>query len=426
MNKNGFTLIEVLISTTILVFIITGMTIALMQQQRQFNFIKEAVDIDQTGKSVLDFLTSEIRNSAARQGKHFSLNFVNGGELSCDTANQTTDFGSVDSPPDCLEIFTWDITRGMNDTFADPTSVRLPSIASSVIVNNNQTGSFAIDVPLLWFDGTNFIGEESANPTVLLGFRSRTNLCSPNETISCLTTPEFCSECSMIIEGEINSVNNTFVFNDSDKVKYTNFPKTLNFTSVDDYVNGLTLNGLTYGLINTITSQASEMTIVQSKAFRVDPVNRELQMSFNGDDFEPIAGGQKETEDGLEAPGIADLQFVFNLQNADGSLSKVGHCDGTTCNDTGKNIFSDFNQNQILGREHDIRSIEIFLVIKSKSKPAKLRGGLHDQDIPEIADVLERDSGSNQSTFKEPEEGFIYRVHSTTVYPRNMSREDFG
>jgi len=149
MDKNGFTIIEILISTTILVFIITGMTIALMQQQRQFNFTKEAVDIDQTGKSVLDFLTSEIRNSAARQGKHFSLNFVNGGELSCDTDNQTTEFGSVDSPPDCLEIFTWDITRGMNDTFADPTSVRLPSIASSVIVNNNQTGSFAIDVPLL-------------------------------------------------------------------------------------------------------------------------------------------------------------------------------------------------------------------------------------------------------------------------------------
>jgi hypothetical protein len=128
----------------------------------------------------------------------------------------------------------------------------------------------------------------------------------------------------------------------------------------------------------------------------------------------------------LESPGIADLQFVFNLQNPDGTISKIGLCDGSTCNDAGKNIFSDFNQNQVDGREHDIRSIEIFLVIKSKIKPYKLSGGSYDEVIPEIADVLERDSGLNQSVFKEPEEGFIYRMHSTSVYPRNMSREDFG
>ncbi len=168
------------------------------------------------------------------------------------------------------------------------------------------------------------------------------------------------------------------------------------------------------------------MSIVQSKAFRVDPVNRELQMSLNSGQFVPIAGGQEETVEGLESPGIADLQFVFNLQNPDGTIIKVGHCDGTTCNDAGKNIFSDFNQNQVDGREHDIRHIEIFLVIKSKIKPHKLTGGFYDEVIPEIADVLERDSGSNQSAFKEPEEGFIYRIHSASVYPRNMSREDFG
>ena len=163
-------------------------------------------------------------------------------------------------------------------------------------------------------------------------------------------------------------------------------------------VNGLTLNGTTYGLINTITSQASEMTIVQSRAFRVDPTTRELQMSFNGGQFLPIAGGQEETEDALEAPGIADLQFVFNLQNADGTISKVGLCDGSSCNDAGKNIFTDFHQNQVIGREHDIRSIEVFLVVKSKSKPNKLSGGLHDEEIPEIADVLE---GKKEPFFKD-------------------------
>lgn len=426
MKRNGFTVIEILISTAILAFIIAGMTIALSQQQRQFNLTKENVDIDQTGKSILDLLATELRNSAARQGKHFSINFVNGGESTCDPDNQTTDFGSVDSPPDCIEIFTWDITRGMNDTFADPTAIRLPSTSSSVIVNSNQTGSFVFDVPSSWFDGTNFIGEDSGNPEILIGLRSRTNLCSPNETVSCLGNPELCSECSIILEGQVNNANKTIIFDDADKVKFTNFPKTLNFTSVDDYINGLTLNGTTYGLINSITSQASEMSIVQSKAFRVDPVNRELQMSLNGAAFAPIAGGQVETDGGLEAPGIADLQFVFNLQNADGSLSKVGVCEGTTCNDTSKNIFTDFNQIPISGREHDIRSIEVFLVIKSKSKPGKLSGGFHKEEIPEIADVLERDTDTKQSTFKEPEVGFIYRVHSTTVYPRNMSREDFG
>jgi hypothetical protein len=294
------------------------MTIALMQQQRQFNLTKEAVDIDQTGKSILDFLATEIRNSAARQGKHFSLNFVNGGEATCDPDNQTTDFGSVDSPPDCLEIFTWDITRGMNDTIADPTAVRLPSIATSVIINETTAGSMSFVLPDLWFEGTDFIGETSGNPTILLGFRSRTNLCSPNDTVDCVSNPELCSECALIIEGQVNNSNKTFVFDDADKVKFTNFPDTLNFSSVDNYINGLNLNGVTYGLINTITSQASEMSIVQSKAFRVDHVNRELQMSF----LYPLPEGRKQQLKAWNLPELLICSLFLTCKTPMAQLAK--------------------------------------------------------------------------------------------------------
>ena len=72
-NKNGFTMIELLVSTAILSLIIAGLTIALSQQQRQFNVTKETVDIDQTGRTLLDFIASEVRNAGSRQGKNFAL-----------------------------------------------------------------------------------------------------------------------------------------------------------------------------------------------------------------------------------------------------------------------------------------------------------------------------------------------------------------
>ena len=78
-NNKGFTLIELSISVAIFAFMIAGMTLAFQQQQRQFNLTKEASDIDQTARSTLDFLATEIRNAASRQGKTFALLFFNGG-----------------------------------------------------------------------------------------------------------------------------------------------------------------------------------------------------------------------------------------------------------------------------------------------------------------------------------------------------------
>ena len=75
-NRKGFTVIEILISTAILAFVVGGMTIALQQQQRQAKFSSETIDIDQTARTLLDFISTEVRNAGARQGKNFSIQLV--------------------------------------------------------------------------------------------------------------------------------------------------------------------------------------------------------------------------------------------------------------------------------------------------------------------------------------------------------------
>src|SRR3989304_5890308 len=79
MNNKGFTMIELLIVVAIFSLILTGLTIAFIQQQRLSNFTQEAIDVDQTGRTALDYIASIVRNAAARQGKTFSLGFENGG-----------------------------------------------------------------------------------------------------------------------------------------------------------------------------------------------------------------------------------------------------------------------------------------------------------------------------------------------------------
>lgn len=154
MKKNGFTVIELMIATGIFGFIITSMTVALQQQQRQFNLTREAVDVDQTARSVLNFITTEVRNAASRQGKSFSFKFINGGSdptaaSTCDyTSDQATDFtgvqaGTVNSAPDCITIYSWDITRGQDG--AD-----LPSISVPVQVGSNTGAELKINLPFEW------------------------------------------------------------------------------------------------------------------------------------------------------------------------------------------------------------------------------------------------------------------------------------
>jgi len=275
-NNKGYTLIELVFSATILGFLITGMVIMLLQQQRQFNFTKEIADIDTTGRTLLNFIASEIRNSGARQGKAFSIKFINGGSdpdnlciqtsTQQDIPNDAT--GSVDSPPDCIALYTWDLTAGMT---TGNEGLNLPSTTETSLfyVNNGNTG-LVIDLPDSYFVGNTFIGksnisdedngdedeeEEETPRDILLGFRSRQTLCNPNLIIQrqCSSNPNLCSECAMIFRATLNpSARKANAF----EVIEHNFPSELfeNVTEFESYILGqdddIEGNGQKFGFKN--------------------------------------------------------------------------------------------------------------------------------------------------------------------------------
>lgn len=394
MNSRGFTVIELLVSAAILSIIITGLTVALMHQQRQFRMTQEAVDVDQTARAALDYIATEIRNAVSRQGKTFSLRFVNGGSPDC--AENTDDAGTQDSPPDCLTVYTWDITRGQSGSV-------LPSIPGSVVVASQSP--LTLQLPAEWFSP--FVTSALVDANDLLGFRSRTNLCSPDSTVNCPANPAMCTECAAIlrisnISGSVAQVSGT-----SDIIEQ-NFQED-DFTDMTAFTSGF--------FVQSIASQVSEMTIVQSKTFSVDTAQRQLEIiQDNAGGAQPVAGGD-------DAPGIVDLQFVFNLQDADGGVTRVGVCSAGNCADTTNRTFSDFQAHaSLLGREKDIRTVEIYLVVRSRIRPQMIGGQrIPVGTIPLIGDVLQRNT--NHVSLGE---GFIYKVFSTTVYVRNMAREEFG
>lgn len=406
-RDKGFTMIELMIAVSILGLIITGMTIALQQQQKQFRVTKEAVEVDQTARSTLDFLASEIRNAGARQGKSFALRFFNGGSEGDEPCTEDTDnAGSVNSPPDCLTVYTWDITRGQEGT-------DMPSVPG--LIDVAQSEPLVLRLPSQWFPGGGniMIGETEEDAEVLLGLRSRTALCSPDNTINCNVQPERCTECSVILRATVNGAAKTATVDSLDDIEVHNLPVE-NFSGMSGFINGTTVNGVNYGLLQTFSSLPSEMTIVGEKTLSVDPAAKSLMLSQNGGEAQAIAGGDN-------APGIVDLQLVFNLQDANGGLTRIGvplsQING---------LFPDFQNPVLNGREQDIRSVEIYLVVKSKMKPRTMQGGQVTQTIPAIGDVSERTVETPSSVTSEPEEGYTYRVLSTTIYMRNHSREEFG
>lgn len=415
MNSKGFTMIELLISVAIFALVIGGLTLALMQQQKQNNVTQEAVDLDQTARATLDYLSTEIRNAVSRQGKTFSLSFVNGGSAeNPPCSDNTADAGTEDSPPDCLTIFTWDITKGQN---AD----NLPSISANVqLVSPGPP--LVLQLPNEWFldeqgNITNIlIGETEEVVNVDLGLRSRINLCNPANPGICGTNPGQCTECAAILRASVNGATKQATIADSaNSIIGQNFKNTP-FTSIGEFINGVTIDNVTMGFVPSISSQVSEMTIVQSKALRVDTVNRELEMSLNGGPFQPISGG-------TDAPGIVDIQYVFNLQDPDGGITKVG-----VPLDAANRMYPDFQSDPSLaGREKDIRTVEIYLIARSKVIPQLIRGGvLPVQTIPQVGDVLERQTNHASFGANSSGVGFMYRTYSTTVYVRNMTREEFG
>jgi len=453
-NNKGFTLIELLISASILSFLIIGMIIMLQQQQRQFNFTKEFADIDTTGRLVLNLLASEIRNAGARQGKSFSLKFVNGGSNAlCTEATVQSDMpnnatGTKDSPPDCITIYTWDITEGMTTftTTNDPDSeesivnpeLNIPSTTETSLFFTNNTSNLRIELPQSWFDRNgNFIDRNrDSEDRILIGFRSRQTLCNPEISIhnNCIVNPALCSECAVIMEATLDEDGKAAV---ADEIIEHNFPIPQDSEFIQVIQGNANLGVNNFAFIPSIASTPMEYSFIQSKSFRVDTQARGLRLRENirGDYLTIAGGGPGDDNPGfLEAPGIVDLQFVFTLQDPDGGITRVGVCNQGDCNNNVDRIFSDFIQPQTLGREQDIRSVEITLVLKSKIRPLQQSGGFYEQTIPAIADVAPRsapeidESGnfddSLQSIFNEPERGFIYRVYSTTVYLRNHAREE--
>jgi type II secretory pathway pseudopilin PulG len=443
MNSKGFTIVELLISAGIFSLLIVGMTLALVQQQRQYNLTQDVVDVDHTARAALDYIASEIRNAGSRQGKTFSVEFENGGSGVDPQCGDNTTETDIDSPPDCLTVYTWNITEGRDGdcpgghcengicnggTNHGLTCLLLPSVDGTVSIASGWP-PLVLGLPPEWF----FIGGKPSQPRNrlliqdgdLLGARSRFNLCYPNREdcslgddcfVDCNAEPEQCTECSVILRvGEINALNQTAeIFDDPDNIIEQNF-QDADFTNISVFVTNF--------FRPMLALQASEITIVDTKTFRADLTDRELEMSQSLDangkpgNFQPIAGGR-------DAPGIVDLQFVFNIQGLDGVITKVG-----VPSDPTKRKFADFAELEAdpnyptTGTVNDIRSVEIYLVVRSQTRPRKISGGFFTQSIPAIGDVSKKALSDN---LPDPVEGFIYRVFSTTVYVRNLAREEFG
>ena len=407
-NNNGFTIIELLVSVAILSIVFTGITIILMQQQRQFNLTSQGVDVNQTGRAALDFIATTIRNTGARQGKNIAFAFVNGGsEFSPLCSDTTTKTGQV-SPPDCLTLFTWDISEGFEDDEIKSTAIVVDAtlVTSELSIN---VGSWL--TPLA---DSNLI--ESGD---LIGLWSRGSLCNKVNASTCLGNPEDCTECGAILKVDsLNTVTKVATVSNTSSISAQNFQLS-DFSDISDFYNNF--------FLPKISALSSEMTIVQAKTFAVRS-DKALVVQQNGaGSFQAIAGG--EIDGDQIGAGIVDLQFVFNLQDSDGGITRVGmpFDDAQTVRQ-----FADFTtvssdmslsyNGDMRGREKDTKTVEIYLVVRSRLKPQLMSGNrIPVQTLDAMGDVPERET--NHSSLGE---GFIYKIFNTVVYLRNLGREEFG
>ena len=407
-NNNGFTIIELLVSVAILSIVFTGITIILMQQQRQFNLTSQGVDVNQTGRAALDFIATTIRNTGARQGKNIAFAFVNGGsEFSPLCSDTTTKTGQV-SPPDCLTLFTWDISEGFEDDEIKSTAIVVDAtlVTSELSIN---VGSWL--TPLA---DSNLI--ESGD---LIGLWSRGSLCNKVNASTCLGNPEDCTECGAILKVDsLNTVTKVATVSNTSSISAQNFQLS-DFSDISDFYNNF--------FLPKISALSSEMTIVQAKTFAVRS-DKALVVQQNGaGSFQAIAGG--EIDGDQIGAGIVDLQFVFNLQDSDGGITRVGmpFDDAQTVRQ-----FADFTtvssdmslsyNGDMRGREKDTKTVEIYLVVRSRLKPQLMSGQrIPVQTLDAMGDVPERDTDHSSLG-----EGFIYKIFNTVVYLRNLGREEFG
>lgn len=396
----GFTLVELLIATAVFAIIFSALMLAFQQQQRQFTFTQEAVNVDQTGRAALDFIASDLRNAGARQAKSYAIRFINGGSPNC--TGVTTQPETVNSEPDCIQIYTWDKTRGF--TVDGSGNEDYPSAAGDISIITSDP--FRITVPQLWSDA-DLIESGDAH---LVGFWSRSVLCDPTG-IDCSDSPEQCTECGAILRvdsDDVLSSGTVLEFDNEDAIMEQNFQSS-NFTDINTFLANF--------FIPRIASLASEMTIVKYSQFSVNQADRSLLFTADPS-IAPsmIAGGEN-------SPGIVDLQFVFNLQNPDGTTSKVGV-------PTDTNAFNDFTDTSLvesgsgpdLSRVKDTTTVQIYLVVRSRLKPQLMSGRAAPvKNLPQIGDRLEVPTSNSALG-----DGYIYKIFTTTVYLRNLSREEVG
>ncbi len=247
---------------------------------------------------------------------------------------------------------------------------------------------------------------KKSTETKRLGLRSRIKLCHPNSkefvvdgSVDCGANPERCTECSAVLETKTrDNALKALEFTDLTSIVQQNFVSQdklgFLFPSMDDFKKR--------AFIPAFTNVSSELSIVERSAFRIDTKKGELEKNT-----QPAVGGEG-------APRIVDLQFVFTLDAGDGTSTRVG-----VPEDTERGMYADFTHPDLLGREKDIRTVEIYVVVRSVGV-IPLTGGAStpEKRIPRIADWSEE-----VRTFGG---GFLYKLFSTTVYLRNYSREEYG
>ncbi|MEM4658593.1 MAG: hypothetical protein QXX77_09265, partial [Candidatus Methanosuratincola sp.] len=308
-------------------------------------------------------------------------------------AENTGQAGTEDSPPDCITVFTWDIARGQEGEV-------LPSEAG--VVEVVQAGpQLVLRLPDAWFPAG---GEPIVAPGDLVGFRSRINLCSPNPAVNCGSTPSLCTECAVIMRvGAVDEVAHLATFDGTGSIVAQNFSA----SPPEDFASFVSSS-----FIPNIAQQNSEMTMVRAITFGIDTETGAFQVEQN------LSGAPIQFAGGEDSPSIVDMQFVFNLQDADGGMTKVG-----VPTDAARRMFSDFGvAPSLLGRESDIRSVEIYLLVRSRLRPQLMTGGPPGEVfVPQLGDRLSR-----ATSHASLGEGYVYRVYSTSVYVRNLAREEFG
>ncbi len=347
-NNKGFSLLELLITVAITGILIIAITLLFSEQKKQSDYIIELSYIDSTGKSMLDFLASEIRNAGAATGPGGAIAFSDGGGNGADS----------------ITIYRRDI-----DDFLIG---NIPPVLYPPSAMNLVPPLLTIDAPLL-------SSQQENGDNIYLSLRSPQNLCGPSD---CNLNPNNCSECIAIYNATVISTIPTRI-----DATITNTVVISNFNANDP-------NEFNRKISNNVV----EMGMVKKLEFQIQ--DRLLGVEENDDGtFLPI-GGYNSGGEGTDV-GVEDLQFVFHLD--DGSIVGTG-------------------TNSIIGSEHKIRSVDIFLVLSSRWRVQGNKGPLDPQEVPAIANVGRRivDTSSSPPP-RSLEMGYIYRVFRTSVYLRNFS-----